>query len=1027
MIVVVALGLGAVGAFAQAPPPAAGDGVAGSYYDANALFNRKLYALAIKKYEAFLAANPQHPKASLARYGLALSHYELGNLKAAAPLLGQLSKDPRIPDKGRVYNKWGSCLLALGKNAEAESAFTWSSTNAREAARKHEGLVGLAEAQFRQGKWASAVQSSDSLLKAAPQSPHVGRIRFLGAVARFELKEYGPAAKVFEAIAKSETASPFRHHATYLLAECRREAGDLDGAATLYAAASKKGSGPYAEEALYRLGFVQFSQSKWADAIKHFQALLATYPKSTFAPQASLYLGRAFLEAKQYPKATATLTPLTSQGPVAAAATLWLGKADARQKRFPQVEQALTAAMPKFAKDPLVSELYYELAGAQREQGKFSAAATSYSQAIAAGPQKPQAIAATYFQAFCLHKVSQYAPSLQLCETFLKKSPKHAMAEDVMFLQAENLMLMGKLDEALAAYQGFAKAFPKSSHLNVGRMRVAETYYQKQQWPQVLKAVELLLAADAKGPVFDRLWYLVGDCHFRQKAYDKAIEALTRFVTDHPKHANADTAMFNLATAYKHAGKLNDAMAALNKLIASYPNSAHLIDAGVALGRLLYNAKQYPQAQAALQKAVAAGDPDALYLMGWTCLSQKQDAQAANYFGQMLAKHSQHPLAFDAALQQAAIQVRAKAYPQAQAALTVLIAAQPKHAKIDQAVFYLGRALARQKNWPAATQQFQRVLKEFPKSSIADQALYELAWCAKGAGNAAAAAKHYEMFLETHKDSAWTQDATLELAELEFEAKKYDPAVARLRGLAKIARKELAGKVHYRLGWCYYNKGDMAGAAASFADALTKEIDPLMKATALFQAGESQLKLKSYAAATMHFAAAVATKHVGVHEHALLRLGECQGLTSQWPVGQQSYTTFIQTYPQSKLLARAKFGLGWAQENQKNYAGAIASYRQVTKAGRRDSTTARCQFQIGECLFAMNKLDEAITELTAVERYGLETWSSKAVLEMGRILEAQGKKAEAAERYKEVQSKFPKTDAATVAGKLLKKLEAPKK
>ena len=40
------------------------------------------------------------------------------------------------------------------------------------------------------------------------------------------------------------------------------------------------------------------------------------------------------------------------------------------------------------------------------------------------------------------------------------------------------------------------------------------------------------------------------------------------------------------------------------------------------------------------------------------------------------------------------------------------------------------------------------------------------------------------------------------------------------------------------------------------------------------------------------------------------------------------------------------------------------------------------------------------------------------------MLEAQGKKKEAAERYREVKKRFPKTAAADVAENLLKKLGA---
>ena len=57
------------------------------YYSANALYNRKLYELAVEEYKSFLEKHATHAKVNNARMGLGLSHYALGNYKAAKPLL----------------------------------------------------------------------------------------------------------------------------------------------------------------------------------------------------------------------------------------------------------------------------------------------------------------------------------------------------------------------------------------------------------------------------------------------------------------------------------------------------------------------------------------------------------------------------------------------------------------------------------------------------------------------------------------------------------------------------------------------------------------------------------------------------------------------------------------------------------------------------------------------------------------------------------------------------------------------------
>jgi TolA-binding protein len=72
----------------------------------------------------------------------------------------------------------------------------------------------------------------------------------------------------------------------------------------------------------------------------------------------------------------------------------------------------------------------------------------------------------------------------------------------------------------------------------------------------------------------------------------------------------------------------------------------------------------------------------------------------------------------------------------------------------------------------------------------------------------------------------------------------------------------------------------------------------------------------------------------------------------------------------------------------------------------------------------MQEYDKAVAEFVNMEiNYAkYPDWQSKAVLEIGRVLLAQGKREEAEERFKEVIRKFGKETAAIVARQLLDKI-----
>ncbi len=94
--------------------------------------------------------------------------------------------------------------------------------------------------------------------------------------------------------------------------------------------------------------------------------------------------------------------------------------------------------------------------------------------------------------------------------------------------------------------------------------------------------------------------------------------------------------------------------------------------------------------------------------------------------------------------------------------------------------------------------------------------------------------------------------------------------------------------------------------------------------------------------------------------------------------------------------------------------------------GTVDLWAVRSRFQRGVCLAALGRNDEALVEFVNVEisypQY--PTWQASALYEIGRVMLAQKKSAEAVERFKEVIKRFAKEPAAADAKAALDKLAA---
>jgi len=1025
------------------------------YYNANSLCQRHFYKLAAEEYRDFLKKYPTHAKAAKVRWGLAICLYNMGELKEAEPLLAKLAGDKEVAAQEQLHNLWGACLLEQKRLGDAEKAFAWTIANGKDPKARPvtEARVALIETLYLQSKWAEAVAACDEMLKVVPEAAQADNVRFQGAVARLRLKQYAPALAEFQKLAAQSKDAELAHRALFHQAECLQQTGKLDEAAGLYETAARTRKGSYSEYAAYDLGLVKFLQGRYDEAIAELRAFQKAHPRSDLSDQAALYLARAYVESGSKTSVSSILKPLMAKSnPLGGQALLWYARSYARQDEPARAEGCL-APVESFAKDPAYPSLLHELGTAQMNQDKFPEGAKTYGRAAAAAAAASDAALkaeCVRLEAYCLHRARKFDDSIRLCEAFLTDWPKDPKAADVTILLAENLMLLNKGDEALAQYQKFFAATPDHPQANVARLRRAQVYCSRKQWTEALADLTVLPNDANSGPDFGQVKFLMGDCHAHLGDWDRAAAALEQFIREQPKQPNVDTAMFNLALAYQRKDLPPRAIDVLTRLLEERYRTTdrrrkvtyegkHLQAARLELGRLLYDSERYDKAKEVLTAAVKTfqeskdqGDGSAEYYLAWIALKQDDRQEAAKWF-EALAKYPAHPFATDSALQTAILHIHGGRLGEAQAALERMLKGSPNHPKADQATYYMGLCLARRGRYDEALKQFGVVLAKYPKGDKADNALYWQARCQEkqGAGGPAEAAKTYEKFLTQYPNSEMYGDVIIELAKLQYEAGQTDKASSRLAPLLSDAE---AGKLSpalrqralYMLGWCQFKANELAAAAKSFETLVGIEAkgEAEMLASALFQAGECRRLLKDYSAALSHFEKAVATSSGPTRESALLRQAECEGLLGRWRESEKSCAGFLDRYGRSKLAAQARYQLGWAMQNQRQYAKAIWEYRKLLAGGQRDEVAARAQFQFGECLVHLNQLDEAIKELVRVEAlYAFPEQTANAIVEIGRVLEMQKKNAQAIARYKEVIERFPDTPAAAAAKMLLSKHE----
>jgi TolA-binding protein len=1009
-------------------------------YNGNALYNMKLYSAAVAEYSAFLGENPGHAKTAEARYGLALSYYGSGNYGQAEPLLKGLLENFTVGDKQQLIVLLGECVLRLRGPVEAEKIFArpdvMQGTNTYF---RNMGLAFLTDTLYRQSKWQEAAEVADRARPLLPADDVAARVGYQGAYARYQLKEMDKAAAGFAAIEGLVTNKAMEAQVAFLLGESLREGGKPEKAEPAYFHATAKAKGGLKEESLFRLGFVRFQLGRYDTSVQALQTCLGSNP-SNRVMDATLYLGRAWLEQKNFGEAEQKLRRVSESNNVfAAEGTLWLGRTYSRQNRTDDALKVLTNSVPRFGGDPLLADLLFDQGTLFMAKQKYPEASASFGRLEGERRTWSRLDESLRLHALCTHRTKDYGTSIALCNQFFTAFTNHAAAAEVLFIKAESQYLQNPAapDEALKLYRQFQAQFPKDpQNGDAVSLRIGQILHFKGEWAEALKLLLPLADKDtpeAPNKVFAEVKFLIGDCYFHQEKWAEAVVPLEAYVKKAAQEQpNVDIAFLELAISQIKLGKPEPAMSNLEQLTGRYPKSQHLALALTELGRLYYEAKRPGNAQPTLER-VAKEFPDcpqrpqAEYYRGWLNLDANRDAQAETNFLQVVQRAANDPLAPDSRLQLGLITLRAQRFNDSWGHFASLQGTYTNFAKLDEAYYSGGMALARMNNHDAAISQFKTVLSKYPKSPMADRAAYEMAWCQRRANRNDEAVKAYDELLARYPSSPLAERARFEKAELTFDKGNYDAVVAQLKEtIAGAKDKAVKEQAVYRLGWAYLSQGNAAAAAKTFEALVAEFPETERAATAHYQAGEMRMKLKEYESARDHFTAALAARNAKeIRESALLRQGETQSLTGKWGDAMGSYSQFQGEFATSKWIQQARFGAGWAGENNKQYDWAINEYRKVLAERGTDEISARAQFQIGECLFALQRYDQAVQELVRVDvNFRYPSWSGKALYEVGRVLELQGDKVKAAEQYKIVMDRFPKEDVGAAARTRLFELQA---
>jgi tetratricopeptide (TPR) repeat protein len=283
----------------------------------------------------------------------------------------------------------------------------------------------------------------------------------------------------------------------------------------------------------------------------------------------------------------------------------------------------------------------------------------------------------------------------------------------------------------------------------------------------------------------------------------------------------------------------------------------------------------------------------------------------------------------------------------------------------------------------------------------------------------------YQSLIADFADLPLSLSARLELGELLAERNDHEAAIKVFaEALDKEPPQELSDRLRMRLAASYMARGEWKAALAQL-DTLARTPENPFAAPAQYRAGECLMRqgnLEEAMKRLVPFRDVEALQNIGgVSDPALSRLGQLCSNMEQWESSRQAFAQLLSRFPDSPWAAEARLGLGWAWQQEKEYAKALEVYAQIP-LDTPNETAARARVLIGVCHLERNEIADALTALQAIPAtYDLPDLCALALIEAAHAASLSNDPEQSEKLFRQAMRAYPKSSWAAVAEERLKK------
>ncbi len=1005
-----------------------------SYRAGIGLLSKGVHDLAATELRNYLQQRPDGRQVASARYALAVCLVKLEKYEEAAGELDRVVDLEGFEFAPDAMLLRAQCSVAAGDDTAAAKMLERLLNAHPDFAQTDRATALYGESLYRAGRIDQSIGALGSVGRRWPGSASAERAQLFLGLAEIAAGDYRAAADHLAALRSGNAAGPYAFNSALAEAQCRHRLGDLKEASRVYGIAAEATDQGMKSEALLGRAQVERAQGNLEQAQHLLSDLLATNPPEVLAVSARLEQGRLLLDGGDAPAAGRALADIAESAPTALAddAAYWSAKCEIKLGKFGQAAEHLSAAAEKWPGSELLPDMLFDRAVALTRGGDDAAALPAWSAWQTRFPRHELLPEALVAQAGCAHRLAKYDQSLELCEQFLKRFPDHPRAPVAELLAAENHYLADRFEQAEGAYGEFIKRHPGDPSINRAQIRRGLCMLRLGRDADGSRALEQAITnqSDQDPALRAAAISALGDHFFSAGDWNSAEHwflELSRSAKGQPEEPDV---LLRLGLSIQRQARPAESVPMFERVISLAPDSTQALHARFEKGQALVQTGEFDDARKCFDEVVSAEETaakpvftaPALRHLAAIASRQGRPEEAATILATLSDSGDQAAL-----LQQGSAWLSAGRYDLAERVYSTFIdrlkgrdSGQTAEARARRAIAInrQGRSSDALKELDSITSQAAGLDPELVGNIRYERAL---ALCSLDRGDEASEA--YLELLNSAIPVRLEAYAALDLAQLECRRGRYDQAIALLDRCRAAATKaggtdaaRILDRETYSRGVCLMKLGKHVEAAEALQSYESKFPKSDLVASADLVLGEALLNSGHAAEAASELRRLIESgppRETTVS--AMLLQGDALAAAQQWSQSEEAFTAFLDRFADHQMWFQARFGQGWARENQGRQDAAVEAYRDVV-ARHQGPTAARAQFQIGECLYALKRHDQAVGELLKVDvLYAYPQWSAAALYEAGRCLAEMGRAADSAHQFDDLVRRFPDTQWAQLA------------